>query len=276
MKKHLLSILAINLSLSLLFSLPGCNADTSEKAEQENGYSESIMVYCGAGMKKPMDEIGQLFQQQFGTTVYFNFAGANTLLTQMELTEEGDAYMPGASSFMDIAMEKGLIDYQLLICYHIPIITVPEGNPANIATINDLGRDGVRLIWGDPEVTPIGQAGKRILEKMNLYDKIWPNVIATFPTMNEIMVQISLGQADASINWWDTVKFVDNIDLIEIPINQNEIKVIPIGTTTFSKNPETAEAFVDYCASDEGKNVFKKYGFITYPDEMYEKYRQSK
>jgi molybdate transport system substrate-binding protein len=82
--------------------------------------------------------------------------------------------------------------------------------------------------------------------------------------MNEVMMQISLGQADASVNWWDTVKTIDDIEVIEIPEEQNIISIIPIGVTTFTKKEDIARKFVDFCASDEGKGIFEKHGFTVY------------
>ena len=261
MKKIMLSISAVAIAVLLItIGILGC-------ASQE---AASIMVYSGAGMRKPMDEIGVVFQQKYGTEVKYNYAGSNALLSQMELTKEGDAYMPGETMYIEIAKEKGFTDYQQLVCYHIPIITVPKGNPANITCLEDLARPGVKLVWGDPEVAAIGKTGKKILEKNGIYDEAWANVIATLPTMNEVMMQIAMGQADASINWWDTVKAVEDIEVIEIPKEQNDIKIIPIGVATFSKNPETAKKFVDFCASEEGKAIFEKHGFITYPNPEYE------
>lgn len=232
---------------------------------------DMLLVYSGAGMRKPMDEIGAVFQQRYGTEIKYNYAGSNALLSQMELTKEGDAYMPGAAMYIEIATKKGLVDYQQFVSYHIPIITVPKGNPANITCLKDLTKPGVKLVWGDPKVAAIGKTGVKILKKNGIYDTAWANVIATLPTMNEVMLQIAMGQADASINWWDTVKAVKDIEVVEIPKEQNDIKIIPIGVTTFSKNPETAKRFVDFCASQEGKAIFEKHGFITYPNPGYEK-----
>jgi molybdate transport system substrate-binding protein len=260
MKKTLLSISAIAMAIMLItIGILGC---ASEEAA-------SLMVYSGAGMRKPMDEIAKVFQGKYGVQVTYNYAGSNALLSQMELTKEGDAYMPGETMYLDIAKEKGLTDYQQLVCYHIPIITVPKGNPANITCLEDLAKPGVKLIFGDPEVAATGKTAKAILEKNGFYEAAWANVIATLPTMNEVMVQIALGQADASINWWDTVKAVEDIEVVEIPKEQNSIEIIPIGVTTFSKYTKTAKKFVDFCASDEGKAIFEKHGFIAYPNPEY-------
>jgi molybdate transport system substrate-binding protein len=257
-----LSVLAITVFLfsdfALLQAAPG-------------GDAESILVYSGAGMRKPMDQIGMAFQKKYGTKVKYNYAGSQALLSQMELTKSGDAYMPGETMYIEIAARKGLVGYQKLTCYHIPIITVPKGNPANIKGLKDLARPGVRLIFGDPKVAAIGITAKQILEKNGLYEKAWKNVIATAPTMNEVMVLIALGQADASINWWDTVKSAKDIQVIEIAQEQNIIEVVPIGVATFSKHPETARKLVDFCASAEGLAIFEQHGFIPYPNPKYPK-----
>jgi molybdate transport system substrate-binding protein len=39
--------------------------------------------------------------------------------------------------------------------------------------------------------------------------------------------------------------------------------------TTFTTQPELAQAFADFVASDEGKAIFEKYGFPGYPDAKY-------
>jgi molybdate transport system substrate-binding protein len=261
MKKALFGGIILAILISSVTGIAGCSSQTEEAA--------SLLVYSGAGMNKPMDEIGIAFQEKYGVEVRYNYAGSNALLSQMELSEEGDAYMPGATMYIEIAAEKGLVDYQQLIAYHIPVITVPKGNPAGITCLEDLAKPGVRLVWGDPDVAAIGKTGKKILENNGLYEAAWANVIATLPTMNEVMMQIALGQADASVNWWDTVKTVEDIEVIEIPVEQNSISIIPIGATTFSENPELARKFVDFCASDEGQAIFRNHGFTTYPDDAY-------
>ena len=182
--------------------------------------------------------------------------------------------MPGETYYLELAEEKGFIRYKQLVAYHIPVITVPSGNPGNITCIEDLARDDVELAWGDPEVAAIGRLSNSILEKNGIKDEVWENVIVTVPTMNELIVYIAMGQADATINWGDVVADNEDIDVIEIPKDQNLIKIIPVGTLTFSEKQEAAELFVDFCASPEAKEVFSEYGFPSYPNSEYGEYDQ--
>mgnify|MGYP001594976071 CR=1 FL=1 len=255
-------IISVMLLLAVLWAgvaVTGCSSETT-----------SLMVYCGAGMQEPMDEIAELFEAKYGIEINYNYAGSNTHLSQMELTQEGDVFMPGEAYYMEVAQGKGFVDTQETIAYHIPVITVPAGNPAGITCLSDLGRQGVKLVWGDPQAAAIGKVANQILEQNGIYDEVWSNVVATTPTMNELIVYIAMGQADATINWGDVVYGNEDIEVIEIPKDQNIIKTIPIGTLTFSENKKAARQFVDFCASEVGKAVFAQHGFVAYPDARYE------
>jgi molybdate transport system substrate-binding protein len=262
-RKTLALIAIVAIIAAVVFA--GCvEEETATKAS-------SIMVYSGAGMRKPMDEISPLFEQKYGVAVKYNYGGSNTLLSQIELTQQGDVYMPGATMYIDKAKEKGYVDYEQLVAYHIPVIAVPEGNPADVTCLNDLAKPEVKVVFGDPEAAAIGKNGNKILEKNGLFDAVDANVIARSATVNELVVYLCMRQADASIIWKASLLGTENeTDIIEIPKEQNIIKVIPIGTLTFSENKEYAKLFVDFVASAEGKAVFEKYGFTAYPNEKYE------
>lgn len=278
LKKNISISIVLVVCFAMMIAMAGCGSsetgtktDTEkDQAKEQVEYADSIMVYSGAGMRKPMDEIAVLFEDEYGTKIEYNYAGSNALLSQMELTQEGDVYMPGETYYLEVAEDKGFIDKKELVAYHIPVITVPQGNPASIQQLSDLANEGVKVVWGDPEAAAIGRLGNEILEKNGLKDAVWKNVVATVPTMNELIVYISEAQADGTINWGDVVQDVEKIEVIDIPAEQNLIKVIPVGSLEFSEKKETAEAFVDFCASDEALEIFEKYGFPAYPNPKYE------
>ncbi|CAD6493867.1 MAG: Bacterial extracellular solute-binding protein [Candidatus Argoarchaeum ethanivorans] len=231
----------------------------------------SLMVYSGAGMRKPMDEIGSLFEQKHGVSVNYNYGGSNTLLSQIELIKTGDAYMPGATMYIEKAREKGFVDYEQNIAYHVPVIAVPEGNPAGVTCLNDLTKPGVKVVLGDAKAAACGKIADKILEKNEIFDAVNANVIARSATVNELVVYTCMGTTDASIIWQASlIGTEDETDIIEIPTEQNIIKVIPVGALTFSENKDYAKVFVDFVSSDEGKAVFEKHGFTAYPNPKYE------
>jgi len=249
--------LTIGLILAANLSILVCAAD------------DSLLVYCGAGLREPMEEIAALFEEQEGIQIEYTFGGATQLLTQIELYQTGDLYMPGARSYIESAMDKGYVDETANVVYHVPCIVTPKGNPAGIDSLEDLAEPGVRIVLGEPTGPAIGKNAKSMLESLGIWEEVEDNVVAFSGTVNELLVYISMGQADAAIVWEDLFN-PDSMEKVEIPLETNGIKVVPIGTLVFSENEEIAENFMNFVASEEGKTVFADHGFATYPDPKYE------
>ena len=229
----------------------------------------SLLVYCGAGMSEPMEEIADLFEEREGVEVQYTFGGSAQLLSQIELYKTGDLYMPGARSDIESAIEKGFVDETRDVVYHVPCIVTPKGNPAGIDSLEDLAEPGVRVALGDPTGPAIGKVSKTILESLGIWDEVEENVVVFSGTVNELLVYVSLGQADAAIVWEDLF-YPDGMEKIEIHREKNEIKVVSIGTLIFSEDEEVAERFMNFVVSEEGKAVFVDHGFVAYPDPKYE------
>lgn len=257
MNRRLVSIL-VGLILVASLSTFGCAKE------------DSILVYCGAGLREPMEEIANQFEEEEeGVKILYTFGGSAQLLSQIELYQTGDVYMPGARSYIDSAIERGFVDETENVVYHVPCIVTPKGNPADIESIEDLAEPGVRVALGEPAGPAIGKNSKKMLEQLDLWDEVSENVVAFSGTVNELLVYISMEQADAAIVWEDLYN-PESMEKIEIPKDMNGIKVIPIGTLVFSEDEENAEKFMNFVASDDGKVVFTEYGFTTYPDPKYE------
>lgn len=222
---------------------------------------ESLLVYCGAGLSKPMNEIGELFKEEFGVQIQYSFAGSAQNLSQLQLAGEGDVYMPGALYYYEQAAEKGLTVYEKHVAYHIPVIAVPKGNPANIQGLLDLTREDIEIVLGDEKSAAIGKTCQKIFQINNITEEVNRNVIAKAATVNELVVYIVMNQADAAIIWEDNVKGVKDIEIVRIADEKNDIKTIPICVLEFSQKIDLAIDFVDFVASQKGKGIFEKHGF---------------
>ena len=231
--------------------------------------NKTLLIYAGAGLKGPMAEIGTVFGEKNGVTVDLTYGGSGVLISQMETSHLGDAFIPGGQPDYQNAVKKGLVsnDSQL-VAYHVPIIAVQKGNPLGIQSITDLAKPGVRVALGDVNATAIGKAGVKIFDKYGVAAEIEKNVVLRGATINEVVTAMSTGNADAALLTMDNAKG-DRFDLIEIPVTDNSILIAPIGVTTFTTQPDLAQKFADFVASAEGKAIFEKYGFPAYPNEKY-------
>ena len=271
--KKTISIFCLMVVLAGTLFLCGCtststptNADSTAGAPVAEG--TTLLVYCGAGMKEPMEEIAELFEEREGITIEYTYGGSAQLLSQIELYQTGDAYMPGALAYIQSAMDKGFVDKTENVVYHVITIVVPKGNPAQITSLEDLAKPGVRVAIGEPTGPAIGQGTKKMLEKDGLWEAVSANAVVRTATVNELLVYVAMDQADAALIFEDLYN-PEAMEKIDIPKAQGKVDIVPIGTLTFSKNPENAEKFMNFVASDEGKAIFAKHGFETYPSAKY-------
>lgn len=244
--------------------LSGCASHTNEGKFA----GKTIVVCCGAGLMKPMNELIKNFEEKTGAKVEVHYGGSAEIYGI--LTTTGcDVFIPGAYYYTKIAMEKGYLinDTVKNVTYHIPVIAVPEGNPKHIHSLEDLAKPGVRVVLGDPKACAIGRVAKKILEKNGLWEKVRKNVVVYTPTVNQLLIYIATKQADAAIIWEDMTTWAEakgKIEVIQIPPKQNIIKTIPTAVTIYAKkdgNFEVAKAFNDYITSKEGLKIWEKWGF---------------
>lgn len=255
----------VTLLIALILVFAGCSGESDENQkvkEQILKYEgEDLIVYSGAGISKAMDEIGQVFEEKYGATVNFNYAGCAQLLSQMEINKKGDVFVGGSLNDAEIAQKKGFTDSYIGVAYHIPAIAVPKGNPAQITCLADMAKPGVKLVLGDEKSNAIGKKGAKIFAKNNLEQEIAKNVVSRDATVNEIVTHIAMKQGDAGLIWEDNGFGTEDIEMISIPEEQNVIDEVPVCVLDFTENQEMAKEFADFVCSKEGKNIFTKHGF---------------
>lgn len=261
------------LFLAGLILVSGCTSNAAETGVQVPAVTDnaenSLVVYCGAGLREPMEKIAAAFEEKEGIQIKYTYGGSAQLLSQMELLQGGDVYMPGAKAYIDSAAKKGFIEESQDVVYHVLTVAVPKGNPKNIQTLFDLTKDGIKIGIGEPDGPAVGTAAKNILTKNNLWEDAQDNIAVQSGTVNELLVYLNMNQVDAVIIWEDLVD-PEKMDVLDIPVEEGFIKVVPIGKLTFSENPEDAMKFVNFVSSDEGKAFYRECGFETYPSDKYQ------
>jgi molybdate transport system substrate-binding protein len=263
--KKIMKTLFFLMLITMVLSCGAKNEEvkTTEQADAETTVvkeKETLLVYSGAGLKKPMDEIAKLFEEQENVTIEFNYAGSGQLLTQLETTGKGDVYIVGSVPNYEAAKNKDLVSDYITIAHHTPAIVTLKGNPKEITALEDLGKKDIKVILGDEKASAIGKTAQEILKKNNL-ENINENVVSKAVTVNEMVVQLTTGKADVMIATIDSVFGNNELEIIEIAPDKNIDQIIAGGIVVKSEKADLADKFIKFVASEKGKEIFEKYGF---------------
>ncbi len=259
MKRIIMAIILAAAVMSI-----GCDRREPESAGG-GSQAKELLLYCGAGIRPPVDELVVVFQRDYGVKVAVDYAGSEMLLSTIRLARRGDLYMPGDKHYIEQAEQENMIFSHRPVCYWVPTILVQKGNPKNIRGLEDLFQGGLKLGLGDPNACAIGRVTQQILAKNNIpWEDIKEHVAYQSLTVNELGMQIQARSLDAVIVWDAIAQYYSEYgDQIPIAPEKNVISTVDIGVLTFSKQKKLAEKFIDFATGASGREIFEKYHYRT-------------
>ncbi len=229
--------------------------------------SNSITVFCGSANKPAMEEIAARFERKKDIRVHMIFGGSGTLLSQIELSKKGEIYLPGSPDYIIIAERKKLIieNSDQIVAYLVPAIITPAGNPANIHSLEDLTRPGIRVGIGNPKTVCLGLYGIELLETNNLLEPVMKNVVTFGGSCSKTANLAAMSNVDAILGW-RVFHFWNPNRMDFVPIAQENIpriSYIPISIPVYTKNIHLSKAFIQFVLSPTGKATYKKFGYFS-------------
>ena len=287
------------LAIAMLLALAACggqNANTqSEQPAQEStpatepaqpatepepaAESVELIVFAAASMTETLTEIAELYKNVApNVTLVFNFDSSGTLKTQIQEGADVDLFISAAPKQMnqldsskDADANPDGLDFVLQgsrinLLENKVALAVPSGNPKNINSYDDLAaglKDGtIFLAMGNSDV-PVGQYTKKILDYYELSeDDLAAKGCVTYGSnVKEVTTQVSEATVDCGIIY-ATDAFSAGLQVVDTATAEMCGQVIyPAAVMNVSKNPEAAQAFLDYLTGPEATAVFESVGF---------------
>jgi molybdate transport system substrate-binding protein len=261
------------LSLGLL-CLGACGSSSAAATSTATAQPVTLTVFAAASLKAAFTKIGQQFQAAHrNVTVNFSFGGSDALAAQINQGAPADVFASANITQMNVVISAGNIlasNVQTFAHNRLVVIT-PKANPANIQTLQDLARPGVKLDLAAATV-PAGQYAVAFLTKASADPSfgtsykanVLRNVVSYETDVATVLNKVSLGEADAGIVYTtDAETTPGTLTTIAIPDALNTIAVYPIAPVKASPNAATARAFVGYVSSSGGQAVLASYGFLS-------------
>jgi len=239
---------------------------------------KELTVFTAASLTGAFGEIGELFENETGIHVAFNFDGSQALRTQLENGAYADVFASANMRQMNAVVGEGLMNNSSIAIFtkNKLSLIVPRDNPAKITNLSDLARPGIKIVMGTKDL-PVGDYALQIIAKLGNdsaygpdYEiKVLANVISQETIVTYVVTKVALGEADVGFAWVSdiTEDLASKVEKIAIPDEYNIIAEYPMGILLESKYPVESHEFMNLVMSDEGKAVMEKYGFAPIESE---------
>ena len=236
-------------------------------------YSEgNVVAYTAASLKGVSPKLAADFEKMYpGHKVVFNLDGTQALKTQVQNGAYADVFISASNAYTTELTKGGyFVDGTVKpLTSNYVIVILPAKNPANIQTLADLAKPGVKIAMEDKSV-PAGTATIAALANLakSAYspawnDSVFKNVVTYETSEPGVATKVALGEVDAGFVYESTFTAApkDTYLAITIPKKDNYLQTYTIGELKGSTSRGAAEDFENFMLSSIGQQDLKDYGF---------------
>ena len=275
MKRRALILGSLALSASLLLSACGGSAASSQASSapassaaassEASGESVQLTVFAAASLTETLNEISEQYKTVApNVELVFNFDSSGTLKTQIEEGADCDLFLSAAQKQMNALEEENLInaDTRIDLLENKVVLAVPEGNPADIQSFEDIGTDKCKLVALGNDDVPVGSYSVEILTNLGILDELESgNKITYGSNVKEVTTQVKEAAADCGIVYATDAYSAGLETVDEATADECRQVIYPAALTASTAHAEEAQAFLDYLTTDDAAAIFESVGF---------------
>lgn len=190
-----------------------------------------------------------------------------------------DVYASVSEEAMKKLEKQGLISGEsyLLYLHNRLVLMVPEGNPAQITSVEDLAREDVRISQPNPEYEDIAfhimdmyrqVGGDELVHRIMEKKRAEGTTILTVVHHRETPLRIKVGSVDVGPVWATEIQHARQTDLAVDMVDpgegfdQREKINYYICQLKGSANPENGGKFLKFIQSTMAQGIYERYGFV--------------
>jgi len=250
--------------------------------------SADLILFMAGNQFMVMDELLDLFQQGYPKIkkIFYETLPPGLELKQIlaggakfgekEIRIIPDVYTAVTEDAMKELLDRGYIDDYFVYLHNRLVLMVPEGNPASIKSVKDLGRDDVRISQpGEMEditryiIDMYKSAGGDALAKRIMDDKrAEGTTILTIVHHRETPLRIRKGTVDVGPVWSTEVKNAQGMGLrVEAiepgeGLDQRDKVNYYIAKLKDAPHSGNAENFINFMKTPQAQQIYRQFGFV--------------
>ncbi len=249
----------------------------SREIQESSGAAESVelIVFAAASMTETLTRIAQMYREvRPEVEIVFTFDSSGTLKTQIQEGADCDIFISAAQKQMnqlDISADSLVntegLDFVLEgsrfnLVENKVVLAVPDGNPADITSYEDLGTDKLGLICLGNEDVPVGAYSIEILDSLGILEQLENGSKITYGSnVKEVTTQVKEASADCGIIYATDAFSAGLMVVDQADEDQCGQVIYPAAVMNLSKHQQEAQSFLDYLTTEECQAVFESVGF---------------
>lgn len=245
MRRRLAAItVLIGASLGLLASTPSSASPTD---------SGRLAVFAAASLTEVFPKIKP--------RAAFSFAGSDQLAAQIQLGAQVDVFAAASPKYPEQLYQQGVVERPIPFATNTLVLILPKSNPANIHSVLDLTKPGVRVVIGDP-AAPVGSYTLTVLKNLGISDAVLKNVVSREHDVKGVVAKVVTGEADAGFVYVTDMRPVRGKVLgIAIRESAQPHVVYEVAVLKKANHPRAAHRFVTALIRTQAQNTLVQYGF---------------
>lgn len=269
MKKISVSVVLWGVLLWAAACTAGDELNGAAKAPADS--TSTLTVFAAASLAEAFTTIGKNFEAaNSGVKIIFNFAGSQQLAQQVGQGAPADIFASANKKQMDVAVEAGRVisGTAQIFARNRLVVVIPKDNPAQLASLADLAKPGIKVVFAAKEV-PVGQYALDFLDKAaggelgaSYQAAVLQNIVSYEENVRAVLTKVKLGEADAGIVYTSDIGATSEVLQIAIPDPLNALAAYPIAVIADSPHSALAQKLVDYILSPTGQQILEQHGFI--------------
>lgn len=229
--------------------------------------NETLQVWSCGGLAEAFIPANADFGKATSANIAYTGAFAGALGKSLLGDAQTEVFAPRVLALAKKLQEQGKMLQFKPLCFTKYVVITPKDNPKGIESIDDLKRSDVNCLLSPDSSPPGGKAAMGVLKKSGVIKEAKSNASWLGSCVQHDVADVANGACDASVvelRITRLPRYKDKFHVIDIPEKFFPPPPIPftIGVMKWAKNPDLAQAFVDYICSEPGQACFEAAGFI--------------
>ena len=228
-----------------------------------------LLVFAAASLTDVFSVLAEDFEREYpGVKVSLNFAGSQSLRTQIENGAQPQVFASANAQHMETLRSKKLVGEPAAFARNEMVIVVPAGNPSKIESLADLPKAERLVLAG--EAVPAGRYAEKVLENAraslgaDFAERVKKKLVSRENHVRQSLQKVALGEADAAMVYaTDAASARAKVEVVRISPPHNVVATYPIAVVTGSPRAALGQLFVDFVRSEAGGEKLEEFGFGT-------------